>query len=329
MYLRMELGRFCALVISLVLTYDPEILQVLLMLSKAFTEAIKEFKAPMSLVNRIIETGCSRKMGKKILKMLKNLAFDGVRFLCLYRINMTGDNMLRFALLVRKVPYLLDLDLSRTGLTDAGVKLLVRVLMSLKFLKTLTLQENRITWPGVLELAKLSEKRENIEKLDLEGTPIFTEVNETPMAMYKVKELDLSDTGLKNEHMAMLVEHQKRAEVPLKDLRAVRNALTAEGGFHAAALIMLGLKCLSIADNKVGDEGAKHIAKALKDSKLEGLHMSMNEIGDDGAEALAVGIGESRTIRYVTLHYNNFSEEGAQVLEASEEGHVSLRLLYV
>jgi len=317
------------LVISLVLTYDPEILQVLLMLSKAFTEAIKEFKAPMSLVNRIIETGCSRKMGKKILKMLKDLAFDGVRFLCLYRITMTGDNMLRFALLVRKVPYLLDLDLSRTGLTAAGVKLLVRVLMSLKFLKTLTLQENRITWPGVLELAKLSEKRENIEKLDLEGTPIFTEVNETPMAMYKFKELDLSDTGLKDEHMAMLVEHQKRAEVSLQDLRAVRNALTAEGGFHAAALIMLGLKCLSIADNKVGDEGAKHIAKALKDSKLEGLHMSMNEIGDDGAEALAVGIGESRTIRYVTLHYNNFSEEGAQVLEASEEGHVSLRWLYV
>jgi len=317
------------LVISLVLTYDPEILQVLLMLSKAFTEAIKEYKAPMSLVNRIIETGCSRKMGKKILKMLENLAFDGVRFLCLYRITMTGDNMLRFALLVRKVPYLLDLDLSRTGLTAAGVKLLVRVLMSLKFLKTLTLQENRITWPGVLELAKLSEKRENIEKLDLEGTPIFTEVNETPMAMYKFKELDLSDTGLKDEHMAMLVEHQKRAEVSLQDLRAVRNALTAEGGFHAAALIMLGLKCLSIADNKVGDEGAKHIAKALKDSKLEGLHMSMNEIGDDGAEALAVGIGESRTIRYVTLHYNNFSEEGAQVLEASEEGHVSLRLLYV
>jgi hypothetical protein len=329
MYRTMELGRFCALSISLVLTHDPEILQVLLMLSKAFTEAIKEYKAPMSLVNRIIETGCSRKMGKKILKMLENLAFDGVRFLCLYGITMTGDNMLRFALLVRKVPYLLDLDLSRTGLTDAGVKLLVRVLMSLRFLNTLTLQENRFKWSGVLELARLSEKRENIEKLDLEGTPIFTEVNETPMAMYKFKKLDLSDTGLKNEHMAMLVEHQKHAEVSLQDLRAVRNALTAEGGFHAAALIMLGLKCLSIADNKVGDEGAKHIARALKDSKMEGLHMSMNEIGDEGAEALAVGIGESKTILYVTLHYNNFSEEGEQVLEASEEGHVSLRLLYV
>jgi len=332
MHTRMELGRFCALIISLVLANDPWLLPPLLMISKAFTQAIKDFKSPMSLVNKAIEQGCSRKKGGSVLRMLcEKLAFDGIQMISLQKVTMTGENMLHFLALAAKVPYLKELDLSRTGLTCEGVRLLARALRGLKVLKILNVAHNRIKAPGVSTLAKVSVERKNIKRLDLDGNLFWANIPEKLLLFeMNLRELDVSDTKMQDENMAMLVKQQENAAVKLAKLRVKQNNLTAPGAFSAAVLLrMKVLGYLCIDQNNIGDEGAKFIADALGSSKVTSLHMAENGIGDGGAVALAFGLVESTTVRCVSLYDNDFSETGKDALKVARKDHVSLRWFYI
>ena len=332
MHTRMELGRFCALTISLVLAKDPELLPPLLMISKAFTQAMRDFKTPMSLVNRAIARGYSRKQGGDVLRMLcEKLAFDGVQMISLQKVTMTGENMLHFLALVAKVPYVKELDLSRTGLTCAGVRLLARALRGLKFLEIVNVAHNRIKWPGVSTLAKVSVERKNITRLDLDGNLFWADIPEKVLLFeMNLRELDVSETKMEDENMAMLVKQQENAAVKLTHLCVQHNNLTAKGAFFIAVLMNFKvLKYLSIQNNKIGDEGVTFIADALGNSKMTSLHMSKNGIGDEGAVALAFGLVASTTVRCVSLFHNDFSETGMDALKVARKDHVSLRWFYI
>ena len=327
----MVLGRFCWLIISLVLNY--QFLPVMLRLSKAFTAVIMEYKTPMALVNRVIETRCSRGKAKRFLMMLQKYAGDGTQFISLYRINLVGENMLRMLTLVDKCKFLQELDLSHTGLTCMSVKLLVRAFQKLLKLHTLKLDDNRIKGRGLLTLAQASGACVNIKKLELEGNPVFYEIDvDMSCLTFNITNLDLSKTGFTNECMQVLVVQQKKAKensrVVLTELRISGNELTWEGGRYAADLMMLGeLQHLDICENKIGCAGAASIAMALETSSIKGLRMASNGMGLYGALALAHGFTKSTTVFSVYLVGNEFSEEGIQALEAAWQEHKTMRYL--
>ena len=331
------LGRFCVLIISLVLNY--EFLPAMLRLSKAFTKAIIDNKNTMALVNRVIETGCSRKRTKRFVMMLQKYAGEGTLFISLYRMNLVGENMLQVLVLVNKCKYLQDLDLSQTGITCMGVKLLVRVFKKVPKLKILTLDDNRIKGRGLVTLAQASEVCDNIKKLELEGNPVFSEMEwlaeyDLSSIMFNVVKLDLARTGFTDKGMEVLFEQQKNAKekksVLLIELRVVENKLTKEGGRHAAELMMLGgLECLCIGENSIGSVGAVYIAMALETSKIKHLHMAKNGILHHGALALAYGLKASPTVFSVTLMNNELSKEGIEALMGVKKEHKTLRWFYI
>lgn len=333
----MVLGRFCVLIISLVLNY--EFLPVMLRLSKAFTKAFMEYKNPMALVNRVIETGCSRERAKRFVMMLQKYAGEGTLFISLHRINLVGETMLQVLALVNKCRYLQYLDLSRTGLTCMGVKLLVRVFTKVPKLKILTLDDNRIKGHGLVTLAQASATCESIKKLELEGNPVFSASEMEWMAeydlssiMFNVVKLDLARTGFTDKCMEVLFEQQKNAKekksVLLVELRVVENELTSEGGRHAAELMMLGgLESLCIDQNSMGSVGAVYIAFALEKSRIKDLYMAKNGILRQGALSLAHGLKKSTTVYAVNLMDNELSEEGTEALMGAKKNHKTLRYL--
>lgn len=330
----MVLGRFCVLIISLVLNY--EFLPVMLRLSKAFTKAFLEYKNPMALVNRVIETGCSRERSKRIVKMLQKYAGEGTQFISLHRVNLVGETMLQVLVLVDQCRFLQDLDLSYTGLTCMGVKLLVRVFQKVSKLKILTLDDNRIKGDGLVTLAQASEACESIKKLELEGNPLFSASDEYDLSsiLFNVVKLDLGRTGFTDTGMQMLFVQQKNAKerkrALLVELRVVENELTGEGGRYAAELMMLGgLESLCIGQNAIGCVGAVYICFGLQNSKIKGLHMAQNCVLHQGALSLAYGLKKSTTVHAVTLVGNELSEEGIEALMEAKKGHKTLRFLYI
>ena len=50
---------------------------------------------------------------------------------------------------------------------------------------------------------------------------------------------------------------------------------------------------LDISNNGIGAEGATHIAELLQKKRLVKFDMNMNEVGDDGAKELAKGLKEA------------------------------------
>lgn len=322
------LGLFSVLSISLVL--DCEFLPVMLRLSKAFTKAIQECKTPMALVNRVVKSGCSRESVRKFLVMLQKYAGDGILFISLYRMNLVGENMLKVLVLVGKCKYLKDLDLDRTRLTCSGVKVLVRVFVSLKKLELLTLNKNRIKGPGLFDLANAFAGCPCIKKVELECNPLFWDTGLID-SMWYLRKLDLAKTRFTDEYMEVLLAQQRNAKensrVLLEELRLDENGLTELGGGYAADLMMLGeLDCLCINENKLGNGGAVHIAEALKTSKIRSLLMSKNEIGRDGALALASGLKANASVVHVTLQGNKLSEEGIAALQTVCGDHKTVRL---
>ncbi|KAL7524032.1 hypothetical protein ACHAWF_000790, partial [Thalassiosira exigua] len=81
------------------------------------------------------------------------------------------------------------------------------------------------------------------------------------------------------------------------------NSITlAEGQFVDALAKNQSLRLLNLSRNKIGDEGAKRLATALKDSKtLERMYLYSNAIGDGGAKSLADALGISTSLKVIEL----------------------------
>jgi len=68
---------------------------------------------------------------------------------------------------------------------------------------------------------------------------------------------------------------------------------------------------LNLSKNKLGAEGAKHLADALKNLKvLSHLDISFNEIGDNGIIELARSIKDYGMIEYLDISGNKVGKSG-------------------
>ena len=70
---------------------------------------------------------------------------------------------------------------------------------------------------------------------------------------------------------------------------------------------------IELTKNQIDDNGAKHLAEALKNIKVFGLDLSHNNIGNDGAIALA-NAWRINCIRGLKLVHNQIGPEGAYEL---------------
>ena len=68
---------------------------------------------------------------------------------------------------------------------------------------------------------------------------------------------------------------------------------------------------LSLTHNNIGDEGATHLATALRDNPpLLALNLSYNNIGNNGAASLADALTVNSTLTALNLGYNRIGNEG-------------------
>uniref|UniRef100_A0A3B3Z9S5 NACHT domain-containing protein n=1 Tax=Periophthalmus magnuspinnatus TaxID=409849 RepID=A0A3B3Z9S5_9GOBI len=77
------------------------------------------------------------------------------------------------------------------------------------------------------------------------------------------------------------------------------------------------LQHLDLENNKIGDDGAQHLAKALVSlSSLETLNLSQNTIGDTGAQSLSATLTNLPRLDRLSLHSNVICDQGANSLAA-------------
>jgi hypothetical protein len=103
------------------------------------------------------------------------------------------------------------------------------------------------------------------------------------------------------------------------DLNLANNDIGDEGAKVLAEALKVNksITSVNLENNKIGDEGAKELAEAFKSEncKVTSVNLGVNNIGDDGAKELAEAFkNENCKVTSVNLRFNQIGDEGAKEL---------------
>ncbi|CAF1010907.1 unnamed protein product [Adineta ricciae] len=122
-------------------------------------------------------------------------------------------------------------------------------------------------------------------------------------------------------------------QVPSKTLTTLNlsgNRIGAEGAQHIAYALRMNttLTTLNLSGNRIGAEGAQHIADALRtNTTLTTLNLHQNGIGDEGAQHLADTLRTKTRLTTLNLSWNEIGDEGAQHLADTLRTNTTLTTL--
>jgi hypothetical protein len=122
-----------------------------------------------------------------------------------------------------------------------------------------------------------------------------------------VKELNLTDDWIdwaEMEHKGVLICHK----LVKRDDRGVIIEDKTDQLIQLLTHPKNRIKSIDLGGNKLGPEGAKHIADALKDpnNKVESINLAVNNLGPEGAKHIADALKHpNNKVESIDLWYNN------------------------
>jgi hypothetical protein len=141
-----------------------------------------------------------------------------------------------------------------------------------------------------------------------------------------LRTLCMNSCQLQDQHAELLAEAIKHSL-----LRAVFFGHNSIGTLGACAILHASvasatLQSLALYGNRIGDNGAREIAKLLPALRLESLDLGKNDIGDEGAFALARGLVSSR-IKDISFAANLVTDRGGIAFAESLKGNPRIERL--
>ncbi|KAK3527862.1 hypothetical protein QTP86_009418 [Hemibagrus guttatus] len=244
----------------------------------------------------------------------KGVHWECFKKLALFNNNLTDDCTKDFAQLLQTKNNFLALRLGNNNITSQGAEQLAEGLRCNTSLKYLGLWGNKIGDKGAEALADALKESTTLIWLSSSGVS----------SRFSGFLLQSKDTHCR------LIGIFKLCIKPLLSLFFdwVTRKMTFEGHYLGFSFLENNVvMCLcasvwkfirSLADNRVGNPGARALAELVKRSTtLEGLWLNQNHISRDGVERLIEALKVNATIREVWLRGNNLSVE--EVKELSEQ----------
>lgn len=125
-------------------------------------------------------------------------------------------------------------------------------------------------------------------------------------------DLDLSRHALDGLFMFTYFITALSANSRLQTLRLSKNHFTVDQLATLATTLEgnVSLIALVLDDNDLGPDSAVEIARILRRSSLKTLSLAGNRIGDDGAQAIANALLSNKTLTSLNLEYNDITSKG-------------------
>ena len=259
---------------------------------------------------------------------------------------------------------LCSLDLSGTGISDAGVLSLVEVLKTnASSLTSLLLSDIKISHQSLKSIAEVLRVNSTLKDLKFEGNKVGVGgtklIAESLKANTTLKLLSLSRNNIKakcgrlfsdslkvngtlesltlaenalGSRGAQLLSDGLRVNTSLRHLDLSGNSIGSEGAESIAETIRVNasLTSLKLKGNNIGDPGANKVSEALKDNvSLKKLDLSDNAIGAAGAESIAEALKINATLTFLQLGHNVIGDNGAQSLCEALKKNATLTTLNV
>lgn len=139
-----------------------------------------------------------------------------------------------------------------------------------------------------------------------------------------IESINFVNNGLKSKETIILIDALQRHYEKLQVLKLSKNKMGIEGARHLAGALkfMKELTSLDLAENEIGDLGIKEIVNSCKDySSLESLDLSGNNIGkssfiNENADALCDFLSNNRRLEVLKMNWNNIrGHMGEKIIE--------------
>eukprot|EP00347_Sterkiella_histriomuscorum_P017989 403347211 len=177
--------------------------------------------------------------------------------------------------------------------------------------------------------ARMIIREEKTSRLDYSN---YILLNKTAMAVAEsikryilpIESINFVNNGLKTKDCIILIDSLQKHYEKLQILKLSKNKMGIEGAKHLAGALkfMKELTQLDLAENEIGDQGIKEIVTSIKDySSLEYLDLSGNNIGqssfmNENAEAIHEFLTNNRTLEILKLNWNNIrGNMGVKIIE--------------
>lgn len=226
------------------------------------------------------------------------------------------------------LPNLADLHLQRNQLGDGAMKALALAAErgALNALEVLRLQANEVGERGMSLLTDAGKGLPSLKVLNLKFGNPFGEGGAHAFARAAdvghfrgLEALAFRGNGIgpKGVHE---IWSSLRGMPSLMTLEISKNQVGDDGMAPIDSAPVRRLEGLDVADNRIGDTGARALARLLRSSgTMKWLGLSGNEIGDGGAAALASAFGAGTRLRVLDLKLNPIGDQGADAIAGAAE----------
>ncbi|KAL1512428.1 hypothetical protein AB1Y20_005683 [Prymnesium parvum] len=225
---------------------------------------------------------------------------------------------------------------TRTNIGGEGAAHIAEALKTNATLTSLHLHNSNIGGEGAAHIAEALKTNATLTSLHLEGNEIG---DEGAAHIAEALKTNATLTSLNLRGAPPLRRRDRHATRPTAlrpclalHLSHTRNKIGDEGAAHIAEALKTNatLTSLHLTSNNIGAEGAAHIAETLKtNTTLTSLNLRDNRIGDEGAAHIAETLKTNATLTSLNLRDNRIGDEGAAHIAETLKTNTTLTSLHL
>jgi hypothetical protein len=207
---------------------------------------------------------------------------------------------------LQKNTSLQHLSLHQNAISDIGINILCNALRWHPNLHTLWLGTNHYTDIGARDLSLLINRNKIIKELNLS--------NRWPSEVWHKNDYDL------HPHVtyvgAQYIARQLKRGSGLTSLSLADQRVRDDGAIYLLQAVQhCALRVLNLRANELTDRCCTQLRTTLEANPvLEQLILSKNEFSDDGAVNIAYGLAQNLNLRLIDVGYNKIGEQGLEAL---------------
>ena len=267
--------------------------------------------------------------GNKLDRRACDLLAEGVqRMPCLERLYLGGNSLIGCGGAVQLVSSLhssklRELDMYKTGISDADFECIASYIHSTTSLESLTIGGNDISVESVDSLCKALSANTSMRTLNMGDCHLTTShcVCLGQLLRHqihcKIEELNLSLCSMTSDGVGEVVSGLSDNHT-LRELKLSYTPIGSEGAVAMATMLKRNssLERLDLDSCSIGSSGGVELGAALERNKtLRVLRLGGNAIGDDGVRGLCAGLENNSSLEELALESDkSLGEEGVSLL---------------
>ncbi len=311
--------------------YATDLIKIAAMIEKRGSGALAELRVPGNELSLAAYSSLARTLTKT----------PGIQLLDLSRNPVANSGAIQVANMIKGCPTLTSIVLHECKITAAGFKAIGAAMRCCRDMIELDLSKNEAGDPGIVGISDPISHHNGLETLNLADTKMGDEgvkaITGALARNYGLRQLDLannvvSDGAAVAGLCSLLLERGSKGKLNRLSMPSNKNsAVWMKILTSGLTEDRIGLRHLSLSENKMGSESMAALAEALSTNSITNLSLYWNPLGVEGMKAVAglLSSAKGRRIASLNVGRTKLGQEGLIIIAKALAGNSTLKELRV